>query len=73
MKVYDAIGRQDSPCSSTTSKGVSDMVYIHLLLLRCVVNCIILHFGMLNDIFQSLAHLVRYLGPLVIADGRLVF
>ena len=55
MRVYDTVRLQDS----YVLLQLSDMIYRCLFLLRCVVNCIILHFAILNVIFQSLAHLVK--------------
>ena len=38
--------------------GMSDILYVKVLLLWCVVMCKILHLEMLNSIIQSVAHIV---------------
>ena len=43
---------------SKVASGMSDILYVKVLLLWCVVICKILHLEMLNSIIQSVAHLV---------------
>ena len=47
------------PCSPPPLSGTPDIWYVKQLLFWCNVNCKMLHFGILNSINQSLAHLVK--------------